>query len=150
MSRKILGKLLMLLAVLAALIIWLITLISPNTFGQFKAAYALAIICGAWGITFLLLGLFSKTNVITKKLDFFIAIGFLVATVFAVFASFGLDDKFIGVIVLIVIVAGLILGLLGTGGKAWDEGDNQKVGYKNYYERKADEEKEKAKAEKKE
>ena len=27
-----------------------------------------------------------------------------------------------------------------TGGKKWDEGDNHKVGYKNYYQRKAEEE----------
>ena len=42
-----------------------------------------------------------------------------------------------------MLCAGIVLGVLVTGGKKWDEGDNQKVGYKTYRERKAEEEKKK-------
>ena len=41
----------------------------------------------------------------------------------------------------------LVLGILITGGKKWDEGDNHKAGYKNYYQRKEEEEKAKRKEE---
>ena len=52
-------------------------------------------------------------------------------------------------IIALVAAVGLLLTILFTGGKKWDEGDNQKVGYKNYYERKAEEEKQAEKEEKK-
>ena len=44
-------------------------------------------------------------------------------------------------IISIVITVAFLITVLATGGKKWDEGDNHKAGYKNYYERKADEEK---------
>ena len=44
------------------------------------------------------------------------------------------------VIAVILTVAGL-LSLRATGGKKWDGGDNEQVGYKDYRTRKAEEEK---------
>jgi hypothetical protein len=41
----------------------------------------------------------------------------------------------------VLVAAGIVLGIIGTGGKKWDTADNQKVGYKNYHQRKAEEEK---------
>lgn len=145
MNKKFLVKFIMLLAVVAVGVLWLISLINPDLFGEFKVSYAIAIICGLWGLSFLLTGLFSKTNTISKKGNIFIATGFFVGAAFAVIASFGLDDKFIAPIIFLVCVGGLVFSLLATGGKNWDAGDNQKVGYKNYYQRKAEEEKEKDK-----
>ena len=51
-------------------------------------------------------------------------------------------------IIAIVVTVALLLGFVAVGGKKWDQGDNQNVGYKNYYQRKAEEEK-KAKEDKK-
>src|SRR5574344_2935480 len=124
MSKNFLIKFLMLMSVLAVLVFWLLSLINPNMFGDFKFAYAVAIVCGMFGLCFLLCGLFYKTNALTKKIYIILAIGFLVATVFAVFASFGIDDKFLLPIILIVVVGGFVFSLLATGGKSWDQGDN--------------------------
>jgi hypothetical protein len=39
-----------------------------------------------------------------------------------------------------VLILGILVGYIVTGGKKWDGGDNQQVGYKNYHQRKAEEE----------
>ena len=44
-------------------------------------------------------------------------------------------------IIAVVVTVALLLGFVAVGGKKWDQGDNQNVGYKNYYQRKAEEEK---------
>jgi len=49
----------------------------------------------------------------------------------------------------LVLVAGLLIGLLVSGGKKYDTADNQKVGYKNYYQRKKEAEEKAAKEENK-
>lgn len=150
MSKKILVKFFLVIAVLIVGILWLLSIVDPDLFGKFKFSYAIAIICGIWGLTFLAFGLLSKSNVLTKKMYFVLATGLLVGACFAIFASFGLEDKYVGVVVFIIVIAVLLFNILGSGGKSWDEGDNQKVGYKNYYQRKAEEEKAKEKAEKEE
>lgn len=145
MSKKFLVRILMLLAVLFVGVLWLISLIDASIFGAFKLNYAIAIICGVWGLLFLITGLFSKSNTFTKKSYVIIAIGFFIATVFAAFSSLGIEDKFIAPVIFIVVVAGLIFSYIASAGKKWDEGDNQKIGYKNYNQRKAEEEKAKEK-----
>ena len=57
--------------------------------------------------------------------------------------ALALPENLILPIILVVLAAMLVLGVLITGGKKWDEGDNHKAGYKNYYQRKAEEEKNK-------
>ena len=110
-------------------------------FGAFNVVYACAIVCGVIALAFLLMGLFYKVAVISKKLYFTLAIIFGVACACCLFNVLGVDSKIIAPIIFIIVVGGLIVSLIGTGGKAWDQGDNQKAGYKNYYERKAEEEK---------
>ncbi len=130
----------LLIAVLAAIAFWIITLAAPETFKGFKASYVMAILVAIFGIFFLFKAMQQK-DTISKKAFLIPAIACFVAAVAGLFPLFGLEDKFALPIILAALVVGLILGLFVTGGKSWDEGDNQKVGYKNYYERKAEEEK---------
>ena len=62
---------------------------------------------------------------------------------------FVVQDKLIMPIIAVVITVALLLGFLAIGGKKWDEGDNQKPGYKTYRERKAEEEQAKSQDENK-
>ena len=73
---------------------------------------------------------------------FFSAALLVVALVCLIFAL-ALPENWILPLILILVGVMLVLGVLITGGKKWDTGDNQKVGYKNYYQRKAEEEKNK-------
>ena len=62
-----------------------------------------------------------------------------------VISALALPKNLVLPILLVVVSVLLVLGILFTGGKKWDTGDNQKMGYKNYYQRKAEEEKKKTK-----
>lgn len=62
-------------------------------------------------------------------------------------SALALPQNWILPLILILVGVMLVLGILITGGKKWDEGDNHKAGYKNYYQRKEEEEKAKRKEE---
>jgi len=47
-------------------------------------------------------------------------------------------------LICLIVALALFAGLFISGGKKWDLADNEKEGYKNYYERKAEEEQKKA------
>ena len=128
MSKHFFTKLLLALAWLAAAVLWLLSVILPDRFGFFNLNWAIVIVCGTGGLALLLRGTFSGKTGVLKKGDLFLGAGLLVIAV-------------------IVAVAG-VLSVRATGGKKWDEGDNQKVGYKDYRARKAEEEARKAEEEK--
>ena len=141
MSKNFLFKLLIGLVILAAPVLWLLSLIVPETFGWFNASYAVAMVAVGVGLLLLLRGVFKKDNVIFKKANIWLGIGLLLVALFSVASAIALPDNWIIPIVCIVLAAGFVLGIIATGGKSWDTGDNQKVGYKNYHQRKAEEEK---------
>ena len=66
----------------------------------------------------------------------------VIAAVCIAFAL-ALPKNLVWPIIAVILAAALVIGLFATGGKKWDEGDNHKTGYKNYYERKKEEEKNK-------
>ncbi len=143
MSKKLMFKLFLGLSILAAAIFWLITVVSPDAFGDVNAgSWAILIVSGAWGIGFIVNGLVSKNVGVFKKLYILTGAGMLVVALFVVVTIFTLPDNIIMPIIAIIIASALILCLLAVGGKKWDQGDNENVGYKNYYQRKAEEEKE--------
>ena len=145
MSKKFFFRLLMILGALVAGILWLLSVVIPDTFGWFNLSYAIAIITGVGGISFILLGVFEKSNVLVKKLNIFFGAGLIIVMIFALVSAIKFPTNWVLPIVAIVLVVALLIGLVVTGGKKWDEGDNQKVGYKNYEQRKAEEEKRKEK-----
>ena len=54
---------------------------------------------------------------------------------------FAIKNELVLPIIAIIVTVALLIGVIATGGKSSDTGDNQKAGYKNYYQRKAEEEK---------
>ncbi len=148
MNKKFLfGFTLGLIAVLAA-VLWLLSVVAEESFGWFSFGWAVVLLAGGFGVAFILRGIFSKTAVPLKKLSIYFGAGFIIVAVLALVGELALDNKIILPVIAVIIAAALLLGFIVVGGKKWDTGDNQKVGYKNYYERqKEQEEKEQAEKE---
>ncbi len=143
MSKKILPRLIVGLSFLAAAVLFLLSELMPDQFGGFNLAWAGLIFSGASGLALLLSALFTKNSVALKKLQILLSAILLVA-VLCLVSALALPKNLVLPIILVVAAALLVLSILFTGGKKWDEGDNHKVGYKNYYQRKAEEEKNKS------
>ena len=71
----------------------------------------------------------------------------VIAAISVIFAL-ALPKSYIWPVIAVIVAVAGVLSVLATGGKKWDEGDNQKVGYKDYRARKAEEEARKAEEEK--
>ena len=148
MSKNFLFKLLVGLIILAAPVLWLLSLVIPETFGWFNASYAVAMVSAGIGVLLLLKGVFKKDNVIYKKANIWLGVGLLVVTLLSIASAIALPKNWIIPIICVLAALAVVLGIIGTGGKKWDTSDNQKVGYKNYHQRKAEEEKQQKKEEK--
>lgn len=141
MSKNFLFKLLIGLIILAGPVLWLLSLIIPDTFGWFNLSYAVALVSGGVGLLLLLKGVFKKDNVVFKKANIWLGMGLLVVTLLSIASAIALPENWILPIICVMAALAIVLGIIGTGGKKWDTADNQKAGYKNYHQRKAEEEK---------
>ena len=141
MSRNIIYKLLGAFIILAAVVLWILSLTVPETFGFFSLAWAGVVICGGLGLILLLQGTFQKNLSTIKKLKIWFGIALIVCGILCLVSELAIKDSLIIPIIALVVAVGLVITILATGGKKWDEGDNHKVGYKNYHQRKAEEEK---------
>ncbi len=141
MSKSFLVKLLIGLAWVAAAVLWLLSVILPDTFGFFNLSWAVVVIAGTSGVALLLRGLVSDKAGILKKID--IALGALLVIIAAVSVAFALalPESYVWPVIAVILTVAGLLSLLATGGKKWDGGDNEQVGYKDYRTRKAEEEK---------
>jgi hypothetical protein len=145
MGRLFLSRIFVAAAILAAAVLWLLSVLpdTANTFAWFNLAFAGAIISGALGTMYVLRGAFAGADVVSKKATIFFGAGFLVLTLFCISWAIAMPQEIILPIVAIILTGALFVGILFTGGKYWDSGDNQSAGYKTYRERKAEEQKRK-------
>ena len=141
MGRNLIYKLLGAFIVLAAAILWILSLTVPETFGFFSLAWAGVVICGGLGLIMLLQGCFQKNVSTIKKLKIWFGIILIVCAILCLVSELAIPGNLILPIISIVVAVGLVITIIATGGVKWDEGDNHKSGYKNYYERKAEQEK---------
>ncbi|MBQ7977871.1 MAG: hypothetical protein IJ301_04735 [Clostridia bacterium] len=141
MSKNMLYKLLGALVVLAAVVLWLLGVLMPESFGFFNLAWAGVLLCGGLGVIMLIQGLFQKNISTIKKLKIWFGAGLLIGALLCLVSAIALPGSIILPIIAIILAFGLVLTIFATGGARWDEGDNGKAGYKNYHERKAEEEK---------
>lgn len=142
MNRKFLTRSLYAIALVVAAVLYLLSVCVPDKFGFFNLAWAGLVVAGIWGVTMLLDGIFERNVPVVKRFKIFggaiLLIGGVVCAVFACL----LPENLVAPIIVLVLAVAVLLGIFATGGKKWDEGDNQKVGYENYHQRKAREEKE--------
>ena len=145
MSKKFFVRLLVGIAFLVAAVLYLLSVVLPDTFGFFSLAWAGLLFTGVGAIAFLLYGFTVKNSVTLKKLYLILGGIFLVLAVLCLVSALALPKNWILPMILVIAALVALFCVLATGGKNWDEGDNQKIGYKNYYQRKAEEEKNKNK-----
>lgn len=141
MSRNLIYKILGALVVVAAAVLWILSLTVPETFGFFSLAWAGVLLCGGIGVIFLLNGIFQKNITTIKKLKIWFGVGLLVCAVLCLVSAITIPENLVIPIIAVIVAVGFMITILATAGKKWDEGDNHKVGYKNYFERKKEEEK---------
>ena len=149
MSRKILVRLLVALSFLAAAVFFFLSVLEVEPFTEFSASWAGVIFAGVSGIALLFNAIGTKNSVTLKKLNVALSAVLLAVALVCLVSALALPQNWILPLILILVGVMLVLGILITGGKKWDEGDNHKAGYKNYYQRKEEEEKAKKKEENK-
>lgn len=137
MSKNLFFKVLVALLFVAAAVMWLLSVLDVI---DFPLAWMISVFCGALGLLFLVKGLVQKNIGVVKKLNVLFGCALLVAAALALVGTL-LPEAIVWPIVAIGITAAVLLCILAVGGKKWDQGDNQNVGYKNYYQRKEEERK---------
>lgn len=141
MGRNLWYKLLGAVFVLVAVVLWILSLTVPETFGFFSLAWAGVIICGGLGLIMIMQGCFQKNANTIKKLKIWFGIILVVCGILCLVSELAIPDNLVIPIIALVVAVGLIITIIASRGAKWDEGDNHKAGYKNYFERKAEEEK---------
>ena len=151
MSKGIFTKLLFFTGFLAAAVIWLIKVILPDDsfLSGYNWSWAALIACAGVFLCFLLRGLFGgkykSVNVTYKKFNLLLAAAAGVIIVLLIVNLAVIKDKLALPLIALVVAVALVLMILVTGGKKWDQADNQKPGYKTYAEREAEKEKQERK-----
>lgn len=148
MSKNLIYKIIIVVGAVAAAVLWLLSEVNAEVFGFFNFSWAVAVLSGAAGISYLLKGIFEKNVSTLKKISICFSVVFLVVAVVCIAFAIAMPENFILPIIAVIVTAGVLIGVLVVGGKKWDQGDNKNANYKNYYERKKDEEKDKDKLEK--
>ena len=143
MSKKLFVRLLVALSFLIAAVLFLLSVLDVEPFTDFSASWAGVIFAGISGLALLFSAIGTKNSVQLKKLQIALSAALLAVAALCLIFALALPENLILPIILVVLAAMLVLGVLITGGKKWDEGDNHKASYKNYYQRKAEEEKNK-------
>ena len=136
-------RVLIALSFLVAAVFFLLSELMPETFGGFNLAWAGVIFAGISGLALLFSAIGTKNSTALKKMQILLSAVLLVVAAVCLISALAIPENLVLPIILVILAAMLVIGLLITGGKKWDEGDNHKAGYKNYYQRKAEEEKNK-------
>ena len=143
MSKKLFVRLLVALSFLAAAVFLFLSVLEVEPFTEFSASWAGVIFAGVSGLALLFSAIGTKNSTQLKKMQIFLSAGLLVVALVCLISALALPDNWVLPLILILLGVMIVLSVLITGGKKWDEGDNHKAGYKNYYQRKAEEEKNK-------
>ncbi len=129
-----------------ACLLWVISVAAPKALPGFGFGWAAFIATAIWGVSFTV-RVFFEEQVVLKKSWVILASVFYLTAIGCLIGALALPGKLILPIICLTAAASLLIGSLVLGGKKWDEGDNQKPGYKNYHQRKAEEEARKAEEE---
>ncbi len=143
MKKRHLFTIINLTALVFALLLWVISIADADLMKGFDFAWAAFIATAIWGVSFTV-RVFFEEEIILKKSWTILAGIFYVTAAGALIGALALKGSLILPILCLAAAVALLVGSLVLGGKKWDEGDNQKPGYKNYYERKEEESQAKA------
>ncbi len=138
MSKNFLHRFLLSTVAVLVAVFWILSITVPDTFGFFSLTWAIAIFAGLAGILYVIKGLLSSNIVTLKKLDVIIGCVLIAISIVSIIYATGNNKDLVLPIILLVVTVCLMLSTVVAGGKKWDQGDNENVGYKNYHERKAE------------
>lgn len=141
MNKNILFKLGIALTAVIVAVLWLLSITVPDTFGFFNLSWAITVFAAISGVAYVLKGIFEKKAVPLKKFNILFGAILIIISIICLASAIAIPSNIILPIIAIVLTLAVFIGILAVGGRKWDSGDNKKVGYKNYYERKAEEEK---------
>ena len=148
MDKRILSRIFLPLVLVILAALWLADVLvakyypDNNVLAWYSLSWATTIFLAAAGVKYLLSGIFMTSNgVIARRLTIIAGSVILVLALICLTSAIAIPDNIVAPIIAIIATAGIFIALLVTGGRKWDAGDNQRVGYKNYYQRKAEEEK---------
>ena len=139
MGRNFFYKLAGAFLIIIAVLFWILSITLPESFGDFSLAWAGVIICSGIGILFLVNGCVQQNITTIKKLKIWFGVGLLIAGFLCLVSAIAIPENLVIPIIALVVACGFMVTILATGGQKWDEGDNYKKGYKNYFERKKEE-----------
>lgn len=141
MSKKLLFKVLAALCFIAVAVVWLLSAVGVI---EVNLSWLIAVFAFALALLCIIYGLISKTVGTFKKMYILLGAALVIAGILALVGTF-IDSKLVLPIIAIVITVAVLLCILAVGGKKWDQGDNENVGYKDYHTRKKEEEEQKNK-----
>lgn len=140
MKKNFIFKLLTAVLFVLVSVLWLLSAVLPDAFGGLSLAWLIAIFAFGLGVLFIVRGITDKELVSLRKFYVFLGTMFLVAGVCALIGTFITSVSIALPVVAIVLSAGLLISTLFVRGRKWDAGDNQTAGYKDYRQRKAEQE----------
>ena len=117
MSRKFFVKFLVVLAFLAAAVLWLLSVLVPDTFGFFNLNWAVALFAGVGGLAFLFNGFAEKNSVTLKKMNIILGACLLVIAAVCIAFALALPKNLVWPIIAVILAAALVIGLFATGVK---------------------------------
>ena len=142
MDKKILSRIFLPLVLVVLAGLWGAQVIlanyypTQNVLAWYSLSWATTFFLAAAGLKYIIGGIFmTSKGVIARRMTI------IAGAVLLVLALISLPRNIIAPIIAIILTVAIFVGILVTGGRKWDSGDNQKVGYKNYAQRKAEEEK---------
>ena len=144
MDKRFFSRILIVLGVVAVLVLWLLKELpaTAGMFGWYSLSWAATIFAGVVGAKFILDGVFmGSKGVISRKFTILLGAVCLIFAFICLTAAIVIPENIVMPIIAIIVAVAIFLGILVTGARKWDGGDNQRVGYKNYHQRKAEEEK---------
>jgi hypothetical protein len=135
---KFIFKAIDIFALVLGCFLWLMSEVAKDSFAWFNFAFAVVVICGLWGVSSIIQGAIFKEKTVIKKARLIIGGIFLVVSAGSLIWAINMPGNIVLPIICLIIALAIFAGLFISGGKKWDEADNQKEGYKNYYERKVE------------
>lgn len=143
MSKGFIYKMVLAASFFVVAIFYLLSVVMKDTFGFFNLSYAIAIFSFICGVTFILRGTFEKAIVVLKKFRITLGAGLIIIAFVSLIGALSIPGNYVLPIIACILTGALLISTVAVGGRKWDQGDNQNEGYKDYYQRKKEEEKNK-------
>lgn len=140
MNKNFVFKLASWIVFLIVAVLWLLSALLPEQFGEHSLSWLLSVFAFGMGIIYVLRGILEKELGTIRK--FYVCLGALfgVAGVCALIGTFISALVAFPIIAVVLSAAGLV-SVIFVRDKKWDAGDNQSPDYKDYRTRKAEAEK---------